>query len=256
MPQFGLIGYPLTHSWSKAYFTQFFQEQKLSGYSYKNFPLAHIHEFPELILRQTQLLGLNVTHPYKEAMVDFLDELTPLASQIGAVNCIEVIPHRKDFRLKGHNTDFVGFQNAYGQTILDKNIKNAWILGSGGSARAVHAYLQTVGISCQFVSRAPKEKMLSYPDLNQLEIPSLVVHATPLGMFPNMDECLDFPFGRLGSGQMVIDLIYNPEETLFLNRAKTKGAQVKNGLEMLYSQAKASWEIWQKNINLKKQNYN
>lgn len=237
MIHFGLIGNPLTHSFSEKYFSEKFQKEKLSGYSYKLFSIPKIELLPELLEKQT-LSGFNVTIPYKESVIPFLHELSEEAKLIGAVNCVKLV----DDKWIGHNTDAFGFGESL-QKWLSPNVKSAIILGNGGSAKAVKFALKQLGISFKVVSRSG--------DLNYENLPASLVHetklminTTPLGMSPKMDEFPEIPFEAITSSHFVFDLIYNPEETLFLRKCRLAGANTKNGSEMLKLQADKSWEIW------------
>jgi shikimate dehydrogenase len=238
---FGLTGYPLSHSFSKKYFTDKFRNEFLADCRYENFPLENISALPELIKAQPDLRGLNVTIPYKETVMPFLDELSDEAKQIGAVNCIKIASGK----LKGFNTDYVGFLRS-----LKKKLKphhaHALILGTGGSSKAVQYALSLQNISYRFVSRTKRENVFSYNELNKetMEQHTLIINATPLGMSPAINECPNIPYQLLSQKHLLFDLIYNPAETVFLQKGKVQGAAVMNGLEMLQIQADESWKIW------------
>ncbi|MFI5134447.1 MAG: shikimate dehydrogenase family protein [Chitinophagales bacterium] len=238
---FGLIGYPLAHSFSKKYFTEKFKKEKISDCLYENFPLHSIEEFPSLIESHPDLLGLNVTIPYKEQVISFLDELDETSGKIGAVNTIKI----SQGKLTGHNTDVYGFMNSI-KDLLQPFHSSALILGTGGGAKAVAFGLMKMGIEFDFVSRNPDEKELRYEDLDEAVIHQykIIINTTPVGMFPDIDSCPPIPYELLTSSHLLFDLIYNPDETLFLMKGKQQGATVKNGLEMLQLQAERSWEIW------------
>lgn len=241
---FGLIGANLTHSFSKAYFEKKFAELELHGYCYENFELQNIRDFPALIKNNTPLIGLNVTLPYKELILPYLDDLSNEAKAIGAVNCIKV-SGGKTF---GYNTDVYGFSQSI-KPFLDLNHQRALILGTGGSSKAVAYALKKIGVEVMFVSSSASkknEKVLLYGELNELVLRShkLIVNCTPLGMYPNVDTFPPLPYEYFSAEHLAYDLIYNPEETLFLKKAAEQGAIVVNGLSMLKLQAEKSWEIW------------
>jgi shikimate dehydrogenase len=243
---YGLIGYPLGHSFSQQYFSEKFAREGITNARYELFPLENIVGLPMLLERQPDLCGLNVTIPHKESVVPLLHELDDTARIVGAVNCIKI----RDRRLTGFNTDVVGFEQTLkmwgdGQWAADGSM--ALILGTGGASKAVAYVLKKLGISFKFVSRNPSgNDQISYEALNRLPAASyhLIVNTTPLGMAPRLETCPDLPFERLTPQHLVYDLIYNPAETLLLQRAKAQGCSVTNGLEMLHLQAEAAWEIW------------
>lgn len=241
---FGLIGANLKHSFSKAYFEKKFAELELHGYRYENFELQNIQDFPSLIKNNTTLKGLNVTLPYKELIVPYLDELSDEAKAIGAVNCIKV----SEGKTLGYNTDVYGFSQSI-KPFLDVNHQRALILGTGGSSKAVAFALKKIGVEVMFVSSSASKKneaVLLYGELNELVLRShkLIVNCTPLGMYPSVDSFSPLPYEYFSTEHLAYDLIYNPEETLFLKKAAKKGAIVVNGLSMLKLQAEKSWEIW------------
>jgi len=247
MRLYGLIGYPLGHSFSQKYFSEKFTREGIADARYELFPLKNIADLPALLEQNPDLRGLNVTIPHKENVIPFLHELDETARAVGAVNCIKI----ENRKLRGFNTDVIGFGKSL-QTVdggwWTIHDKMALILGTGGASKAVAYVLKKLGVSYQFVSRHPVgENQISYADLSSLLTPhlSLLINTTPLGMAPNVDVCPDLPFERLTPEHFVYDLIYNPSETLLLRRAKSQGCTVKNGLEMLHLQAEAAWEIWQ-----------
>ncbi|HRI58319.1 MAG TPA: shikimate dehydrogenase [Saprospiraceae bacterium] len=247
MRLFGLIGYPLGHSFSQKYFSEKFAREGITDARYELFPLENIAGLPALLPQHPDLRGLNVTIPHKETVIPMLDELDETARAVGAVNCIK-IEHR---RLKGYNTDVIGFEQSLktvdgGRWTVDGT--QALILGTGGASKAVAYVLKKLGIPFQFVSRNPGgDKQISYETLHRLPstVYRLIIHTTPLGMAPHTDTCPDLPFEQLTPQHLVYDLVYNPSETLLLQRAKAQGCPVKNGLEMLHLQAEAAWNIWQ-----------
>lgn len=241
MKKFGLIGYPLTHSFSEKYFKEKFDKENIIDSTYQNFPLENIDQFPSLIKEHDNLLGLNVTIPYKELIIPFLDQIDAVAHEIGAVNTIKM----SNGKTIGYNSDAYGFMQSI-MKILKPIHSSALILGTGGSSKAVAYAFKKMGIEYDFVSRNPDGKELRYEDLHEdvLRHYKIVVNCTPLGMFPNVDECPPLNFDFITHSHLLFDLIYNPEETLFLKNGKEKGATIKNGLEMLELQAERSWEIW------------
>ncbi len=244
MRQFGLIGRTLQHSFSQTYFTQKFYSQGLTDdHRYDLFELADIHELPALLRAHPHLVGLNVTVPYKEAVMSYLDELAPSAARVGAVNVIERLA---DGRLRGHNTDIVGFRDSLRQFFPGTADGRALVLGAGGAAKAVVVALNDLGIGYWTVTRDPLASGLTYDELTPtlLAAHTLVINATPLGTFPNIDECPRLPYAALGPRHYLYDLVYNPSETLFMAKGREAGAHTKNGFEMLERQAEAAWDIW------------
>lgn len=242
MRQFGLIGYPLTHSFSKHYFTEKFQREGIAEARYDTFPLESIEQFPQLLNRVEGLCGLNVTIPYKKEVLAYLDSLDPAAAAIGAVNCIRIT----DGKLIGFNTDAIGFEQSL-IPLLKPHHQQALILGTGGASFAVKYVLEKLGIAFSFVSRtATIDGMFSYADLGESEMNryTLIVNTTPVGMSPHTEEAPDIPYTFLGGQHLLYDLIYNPERTQFLKFGERQGSQIKNGLEMLHLQAEGSWSIW------------
>lgn len=237
----GLIGYPLTHSFSKEYFRQKFAREGIGGYEYELYPLEKITDLPALLERQPALEGLNVTIPHKINVLPYLHELDEAAAAIGAVNTIRI----RGGKLKGYNTDVYGFRASL-KPLLQPWHRKALILGTGGASRAIIFVLQELGIDPVFVSRNPEDKEIAYDEIDHAVIHSypLIINCTPLGTFPDIDQCPDIPYDELSDRNLLFDLVYNPEETLFLKKGKEKGAQVRNGLEMLRLQAEKSWEIW------------
>lgn len=240
MRTFGLIGFPLTHSFSKTYFTDKFQKEHIADAEYLNFPIEKIEEV-ELIFKNQNLCGLNITIPYKEAVIPFLDELDFSATGVGAVNTV-VFRNGKKI---GFNTDILGFENSL-RPLLKVQHNKALILGAGGSSKAVAYVLKKLGIEFQFISRTQKENALSYAEIKPQTIleHKIIVNTTPVGMFPKTYDAPDIPYSFITSEHLLYDLIYNPDETEFLKRGKQQGAEIKNGLEMLQLQAEKSWEIW------------
>jgi len=239
----GLIGYPLSHSFSRKYFTDKFRKEGISGFEYRNFEIEDVGKIKEVISSNPGLIGLNVTIPYKESIIPYLDELSPEAEEIGAVNTICI--HNSG--LSGHNTDHIGFSRTM-DLILDKKPSGALILGTGGASKAVEFSLKERGIPYRYVSRKPAGNALSYKDINKDTISRypLVINTTPLGMYPEINSKPEIPYDLLGAGNYLIDLVYNPDKTLFLEEGEKAGASTINGLPMLVSQAEASWDLWVK----------
>ena len=240
MKKLGLIGYPLTHSFSKKYFAEKFKQENISGWEYDLFPLEKIEELPDLLIQNPSIVGLNVTIPYKELVIPYLDEIDESAA-FGAVNTIRM----QGNKLHGFNTDVYGFENSL-KPMLKAHHKGALILGTGGAAKAVVWVLERLGIVCKYVSRTPREGQFSYKNIDKkmLEDYSIIVNTTPLGMYPNVDFCPILPYHELSDRHLLYDLVYNPNVTTFLNNGKKQGADIKNGLEMLYLQAERAWDIW------------
>ena len=241
---YGLLGYPLGHSFSRNYFNNKFEAEDIDA-EYINFEIPDINMLMEVISEYYNLNGLNVTIPYKEQVIPFLDELDEDAANIGAVNVIKIIHKNNDLILKGYNSDVVGFCDSI-SPLIKPHMKKALILGTGGAAKAVCYGLKKLGIESQFVSRKKTENTISYPEINQdiIDEHHIIVNTTPLGMYPNVDDCPDIPYELLTEKHLCYDLLYNPDETLFMKNAKGYGATVKNGLEMLLLQAFVSYEIW------------
>jgi shikimate dehydrogenase len=246
MKLYGLIGYPLTHSFSKKYFNEKFEKEGLTQCKYENYPLKAIDELPDLINNNPEIIGLNVTIPYKEKVLSFLDMLDENARKIGAVNTIKIIRNNLKLSLKGFNTDTYGFYASL-KPYLNENIKHALILGTGGASKAVAYILAQLNISFSFVTRTPRsDNHISYTSLSgtMLNEFQLIVNTSPVGMFPAINDYPDIPYGSISKKHILFDLIYNPPETVFLKKGKEMGAQTINGLPMLRLQAEKAWEIW------------
>ena len=247
MDQYGLLGFPLGHSFSKTYFNQKFEAEKIDA-EYLNFEIPEIKEIKNVIKENPELNGLNVTIPYKEQVIPYLDDLDEDARLIGAVNVIKFSkgPFGK-VKLKGYNSDIIGFKQSI-EPLLKEHHRKALILGTGGASKAVFQGLKQLGVASTFVSRKAKEYCITYEEITPkvMEQYTVIVNTTPLGMYPNVNACPDIPYDLLTSDHLLYDLLYNPDETLFMRKGKEKGAVVKNGLEMLLLQAFAAWEIWQK----------
>lgn len=243
MKQFGLIGYPVIQSFSKLYFTEKFTKESIDAV-YDLYPLESIGLFPEL-LRSKHLSGLNVTIPHKQAVIPYLDELDETAAEIGAVNVIRFIREGEQVRLKGYNTDAIGFEKSIRPLLNSEHLK-ALILGTGGASKAIDYVLRKLGIETTFVSRTGSKNQLTYEDLNVeiLKEYTVIVNCTPLGMFPAIEGFPPIPYEAVGKQHLLYDVVYKPEETVFLAKGKAQGATTMNGLEMLWGQAAAAWEIW------------
>lgn len=246
MQKYGLIGYPLKHSFSIGYFNEKFKAENIDA-EYVNFEIPSINDFMEVIEENPNLRGLNVTIPYKEQVIPFLSELDKDTAKIGAVNVIKIIRLPKGkVKLVGYNSDIIGFTQSI-EPLLMPHHKKALILGTGGASKAVFRGLQNLGIESTFVSRTKKDdKLLTYRELTPevMKEHTAIVNCTPLGMFPKVDFCPDIPYSELTPNHLLYDLLYNPNETLFMKKGRAQGAVVKNGLEMLLLQAFAAWEIW------------
>jgi shikimate dehydrogenase len=244
MKQLGLIGYPLSHSFSKKYFDEKFQKLNLSDFSFSVFSMENINQFPALLNEHKSLIGLSVTIPHKETVIKFLDELDEVAKEIGAVNCIKIA----DGKLKGYNTDALGFKQSL-RPFLDVNHTKALVFGTGGAAKAVAYVLKKQNIDVWFVTRQKNTDLpnsLTYEELNEEIVAAckLLVNTTPVGMHPNINECPALPYQAITPQHLVYDLTYNPAETLFLQKAKDQGALISNGYNMLCFQADEAWRIW------------
>lgn len=239
--RFGLIGFPLSHSFSAGYFTEKFRVLNLDDHEYNLYPLEQIDHVRLLFQTYQDFVGLNVTIPYKESIIPYLDNLDISAQEIGAVNCIKIQEGIKT----GYNTDYIGFMQSI-QNKIDVINKHAIVLGSGGASKAVTYALEQLGFTYLIISRNGGSGKLSYSELTSetIAMAGLIVNTTPLGMFPEIDKYPELPFDAMHKNQIVYDLIYNPAETLFLQKAKSKGSELMNGLAMLELQAEAGWEIW------------
>jgi shikimate dehydrogenase len=239
--KFGLVGKNIDYSFSRKYFSEKFKNDNLNNYEYVNFDIPDIFEFSKVI-KTENIVGLNVTIPYKQAVIPFLDAVSKKAKKIGAVNTITV---DKNGKTKGYNTDWYGFKKSIAQNIRPDH-KKALILGTGGSSKAVAFALKKLKIEVTFVSRTKTRKGFQYADLSQkiLSEYQIIINCTPLGTSPNVDICPEIPYEFLTKDQLVFDLIYNPEKTLFLQKSEQQGAMIQNGKEMLVFQAEKAWEIW------------
>lgn len=244
MKIYGLIGFPLTHSFSKQYFTDKFSRENIADARYELFEIKSADQLPAVISSTPGLQGLNVTIPHKESIIKFLTELDEPVKEIQAVNVIKILP---DGNLKGYNSDYHGFKNSL-LSFLPSSYHGfkALILGSGGASKAVQAVLNDLHIPFQFVSRNESSTAISYKSVSRELIKNfqLIINTTPLGMYPRIENCPDIPYEALDTSHLLFDLVYNPQETLFMKKGRENGARVKNGMEMLIGQAEKAWEIW------------
>lgn len=243
MIKLGLIGYPLVHSFSKKYFNEKFDNENIKNVSYQNYELKNINELKSLIKRNSDLRGLNVTIPYKEKVIKYLDKIDEKYLNIGAVNVIKII----DNKLFGINTDYEAFKITLKEWLDNSFNSKALILGTGGSSKSVSLALKELNIDHNFVSRKKRKNVFSYEELLDIKIFSnykLIINTTPLGMYPKINLLPNIPYSLITKNYYLYDLIYNPETTKFLEKGKRKGAKIKNGLEMLHLQAELSWNYW------------
>lgn len=245
MKLYGLIGYPLGHSFSQNFFNEKFASERIDA-RYMNFEIPNIGYLAKVLSEKNELKGFNVTIPYKQQIIPMLNELDPVAKTIGAVNVVKVMQRRGRVWLKGFNTDAPAFEDSI-RPLLQKHHERALVLGTGGASMAVTYALDQLGISPQLVSRTERPGVLTYKDLSPevMEAHTVVVNCTPVGMYPRIDECPSIPYGQLTSRHLLYDLLYNPDSTLFMQNGMAQGATVKNGIEMLLLQAIASWRIWE-----------
>lgn len=240
MDKYGIIGFPLGHSFSKGFFTEKFARESIDA-QYLNFEIPDATMLKDVLCENPELRGLNVTLPHKQAVIPLLDELSDEAREIGAVNVIRV----RDGRLKGFNSDIIGFSESI-KPLLQPHHSNALILGTGGASRAIRVGLSRLGIEWTYVTRSPREGMFAYSDLTPevMKEYTVIVNCSPVGMFPKVDQAPAIPYELLTPKHLLFDLVYNPEDTLFMQKGREQGAIVKNGLEMLHLQAVASWRFW------------
>ena len=241
---FGLIGYPLGHSFSAKFFADKFERENIDA-AYHNFEIEQADRLIDIVKTHPTLKGFNVTIPHKQAVIPFLYDMSEEARAIGAVNVVRVIRQGDDFKLKGYNSDVIGFCRSL-QPLLRPHHTKALVLGTGGASKAVMYGLRKLGIVPTYVSRTRRDGVLAYEDLTQdiISKHQVIVNCSPVGMFPHIDECPDIPYHFLTSDHLLYDLVYNPLETLFLKKGAAQGATTKNGLEMLHLQALASWDFW------------
>lgn len=245
MDKYGLIGYPLGHSFSISYFNQKFQDENIDAV-YENYEIPSIDELPEVLSSNPELKGINVTIPYKEKVLPFLDSISPEARAIGAVNVIRVSHKGNKTLLKGYNSDVIGFTKSI-EPMLDKKLhQKALILGTGGASKAIDYGLRNLGLETVFVSRYERPGTIQYQNITPEIVKeyNVIINCTPLGMYPKTEVCPELPYEAMDNHTILYDLIYNPDETLFMKRGAEYGANVKNGLEMLLLQAFSSWEFW------------
>ncbi|MEO6851091.1 MAG: shikimate dehydrogenase [Mucilaginibacter sp.] len=259
MKHYGLIGFPLSHSFSKKFFEEKFEKEHIHDAKYDLFPLEHLNHLPALLRKHTELCGINVTVPHKINVLKYLDWIEHDARTAGAVNCIRITPESPvlaafsgevgvkghDFKLEGFNTDIYGFEMSL-KPLLKDHHDQALILGDGGAARAVKCVLDNLGIPFKSVTRKHVPGNILFSDLKPQHIRDnkLIINTTPIGTFPNIDECPPIPYEAITHENLLYDLVYNPEQTLFLKNGAERGAVTKNGYEMLVLQAERSWEIW------------
>lgn len=244
MDKYGIIGYPLGHSFSPGFFNEKFRNEGIDAV-YERYELSQIDLLPEIIASNPELCGLNVTIPYKQQIMQYLDELSEEAREIGAVNVVKVTHNGKNVHLKGFNSDVIGFSRSI-EPLLEKHHKKALILGTGGAAQAIDYGLRQLGLETIKVSRYERPDTIQYDKITPDVIKEykVIINCTPIGMYPNTEECPNLPYEAMDSQHLLYDLIYNPDTTLFMKKGMERGAVVKNGLEMLLLQAYASWEFW------------
>lgn len=247
--QLGLIGFPLKNGFSKAFFEKKFQELNMPGSHYENYPIENVFNFPEFLKTNSNLNGLSVTIPHKQNIIQFLNELDPNAKEIGAVNCIKIKQNKNgETQLKGYNTDAFGFEISLLNFLPNPLPKSALVLGYGGAAKAIVYTLKKIGIDVILVGRASNqnESKIAYSDLteNHFKSNQLIVNCSPIGMHPMPENLVPIPYEFIKENHYCYDLIYNPDETRFLEACRLKGAKTKNGLEMLHAQAERAFEIW------------
>ncbi len=243
MRKFGLIGYPLSHSFSKKYFTEKFDKESIPNCEFELYEIPQIGDFEKVLVENPELEGMSVTIPYKQDVIPFLDELDLACAEIGAVNCIQI---RNGYR-KGFNTDYIGFKESL-KNWLGPEIPKALVLGTGGASKAVKVALRDLGVDFLSVSRSPVENQITYADLKNnpsfLQSFPLVINTTPLGTFPKTEEMPDIPVEMMNENHRVYDLVYNPAETTLMKACLSRGGKAKNGMDMLVLQAEAAWTIW------------
>jgi shikimate dehydrogenase len=245
MRKFGLIGYPLGHSFSRKYFTEKFKNERIIDSVYDNYPITDIKQLTTLVAGEPDLCGLNVTIPYKSEVLRFLDSIDNEASEIGAVNVIKIDRRGGKLTLSGFNSDVTGISDSL-KPYLRNSLKHALVLGTGGSSRSVCFVLKKMGVKITSVSRESKGEIISYKDITPglISETQLIVNTTPLGMFPAVEAKPDIDYSLLGKQHILFDLVYNPEITAFLEAGLIQGCTVIPGLKMLHSQAEKAWEIW------------
>ena len=241
MKLFGLIGFPLSHSFYEKFFSEKFEREDIEDCKYELYPLENIEDIRLLFEVNKDLKGLNVTIPYKESVIEYLDDLDDIAQKIGAINCIKI----DEIQRVGYNTDYAGFRDSL-KPLLKKHHTQALVLGTGGASKAVVYALQELGISTTLVSRKTGAAQLTYADINKeiIDNHTIIINCSPVGMYPDINQCPDIPYQFINSAHILYDLVYNPGKTMFLQHGEKQGATIKNGLEMLELQAEYAWEIW------------
>lgn len=244
MDKYGIIGFPLGHSFSPGFFNEKFKNEGIDAI-YEKYELPQIDSLPETLAMNPELKGLNVTIPYKQQVMSYLNEMSEEATAIGAVNVVKVTRNGKKLHLKGFNSDVIGFTRSI-EPYIDSHHKKALVLGTGGASKAIEYGLHKLGLETLKVSRRKSDDTITYDDITPEMIReyNVIVNCTPVGMYPHTDECPQLPYESMDNHTLLYDLIYNPDETLFMKKGKANGAVVKNGLEMLLLQAYASWEFW------------
>lgn len=244
MDKYGLIGYPLGHSFSREYFNQKFADEGIDAV-YENFEIASIDSLPIVLDSNPTLRGFNVTLPYKEKVISYLDYVSSEARAIGAVNVVKVEHHGSHIYLRGYNSDVIGFTKSI-EPLLENYHKKALVLGTGGASKAIDYGLRSLGLETVKVSRFKRPGTVQYEDITADVVKeyNVIVNCTPVGMYPNSDACPNLPYEALDSHNLLYDLIYNPDKTMFMKKGEAQGATVKNGIEMLLLQAFASWAFW------------
>lgn len=242
---FAVIGRPLAQSYSATYWNEKFKQKRLSGHLFEALELKKVTLIKDFMKSHPNLRGFCVTIPYKESIIPLLDEIDPVAKEIGAVNCVRVVNGGDGAKLIGYNTDCVGFAESVKPLLTPKH-KRALILGTGGASKAVKYALNSLGVECTFVSRS-KDGCLKYSELTEqvMRENTIIVNTTPVGSFPNSKECPDIPYEYITPDHLVLDIIYNPIRTLFLQQAELKGATIKNGWDMFTNQAEQAWRIFE-----------
>lgn len=242
---YGLIGFPLKHSFSSHFFNDKFNNEGIKA-EYRNYEIEDVNDLKEIIFNNPELKGLNVTIPYKESVISLLNELSPIAEDINAVNVIKIRRDVNSIELIGHNTDYIGFLNSFSKLINKRYHKSALVLGTGGASKAICKVLDNLKITWKYVSRHPIPNNYTYDDLTEEIIINnkIIINTTPLGMFPEVNIFPKIIYSALTPQHFLYDLIYNPKETIFLQKGRVKGCTTKNGQEMLYLQALAAWEYW------------
>ncbi len=242
MKKLGLIGYPLQHSFSKKYFSQKFEKEGIKNWKYLNFEMKNINQFPSILKKNPDLIGLNITIPYKEKILKYTDWQSPEVIKTGAANTLKICQGK----IKAYNTDIYGFEQSFKALLKDYH-KQALILGTGGASKAIAYVLEMLNIPFKFVSRNPvSNNILSYEQLDKNIITNyqIIINTTPVGTFPDIDKKIKIPYDFITKNHLFYDLIYNPDKTAFLKTAEKKGASIINGLKMLHLQAEKAWEIW------------